>query len=334
MNRSNSFVNALKWWPLQSHQANVNQTNAGHTNSDSGGGGGGGGFRVFIPFNKSQTHATFGSSVAVQKLRESKWFKSDEQRIFCAVVESGFIVELRSSAAVARKLAAQEQRRQRLLSLSNKLPSGPRDNSSSSNDANHGFQCIEDLSGKSTVDFCKDSAAANSTMITTTACVSLSSDCDDYDDDEEDLEFQDENETPIATWFGIVLCKTTKDNKPKPETIEIFSVKIRENGTFKMLKMSLEDIWKNGWELRINNFADKEKPAHNEKDIKNQVSFARKAKHSLWNNNQHFVYWCRYGSRQQDVRKRQMSECVKWGSVGMNAGMLLVMNKKSYSTSK
>ncbi|XP_061390886.1 uncharacterized protein LOC133326221, partial [Musca vetustissima] len=124
------------------------------------------------------------------------------------------------------------------------------------------------------------------------------------------------------------------DNKTKPETIEIFSVKIRENGTFKMLKMSLEDVWNNGWELRINNFADKEKPPHNEKDIRNQVSFARKAKQSLWNNNQHFVYWCRYGSRQQDVRKRQMSECVKWGSVGMNAGMLLLMNKKSYSTSK
>ncbi|XP_075155388.1 lethal (1) G0469 NlpC/P60 domain-containing protein [Haematobia irritans] len=331
MNRSNSFVNALKWWPLQNnHQVNAtNQTTASHTNGDGGGGGGGVGFRVFMPFNKSQTHATFGSSVAVQKLRESKWFKADEQRIFCAVVECGFIVELRSSAAVARKLAVQEQRRQRLLSLSKKTPPRQRDNSnSSSNDSScssNGFQRIEDLSGKSCMELGKNQ----------TTNMSLSSDYDDYyDEDEEDLEFQDENETPIATWFGIVLCKTTKDNKPKPETIEIFSVKIRENGTFKMLKMSLEDVWKNGWELRINNFSDKEKPPHNEKDIRNQISFARKAKHSLWNNNQHFVYWCRYGSRQQDVRKRQMSECVKWGSVGMNAGMLLLMNKKSYSASK
>lgn len=38
-----------------------------------------------------------------------------------------------------------------------------------------------------------------------------------------------------------------------------------------------------------------------------QVSLARKAKQSLWNNNKHFVYWCRYGSRQQDVRKRQVT---------------------------
>lgn len=35
--------------------------------------------------------------------------------------------------------------------------------------------------------------------------------------------------------------------------------------------MSLDDIWNNGWELRINNFADKEKSPHNEKDIRSQV---------------------------------------------------------------
>lgn len=62
MNRTNSFVNALKWWPM--------------------------------PGGNNKT--TFGSSVAVQKLRESKWFGPEEQRIFCAVVEYGFIVEIRS----------------------------------------------------------------------------------------------------------------------------------------------------------------------------------------------------------------------------------------------
>ncbi|XP_037936732.1 uncharacterized protein LOC119670525 [Teleopsis dalmanni] len=233
MNRSNSFVNSLKWWPLQGHNTNTGSNANGNT--------------------------TFGSSVAVQKLRESKWFHRDEQRIFCAVIECGFIVEMRKSTA------------------------------SNMQQQNNSYE-------------------------------------------HEDM--QDENETPV-TWFGIVLCKLAKDNKPKPDSIEIYYVKIRENGTFKMIKLTLEDIWKNGWELRINNFADREKQPHIEKDIRNQVSFARKAKNSLWNNNKHFVYWCRYGSRQQDVRKRQMSECVKWGSVGMNAGMLLVMNKqKSYSTSK
>lgn len=69
------------------------------------------------------------------------------------------------------------------------------------------------------------------------------------------------------------------DNKPKPDTIEIFSVKIRENGTYKLIKMSLADIWNHGWELRINNFADKEKMPHNEKDIRNQVRSIRTYKY-------------------------------------------------------
>lgn len=33
-------------------------------------------------------------TVAIQKLRESKWFEQDEERLFCAVIESGFIVEV------------------------------------------------------------------------------------------------------------------------------------------------------------------------------------------------------------------------------------------------
>lgn len=72
-----------------------------------------------------------------------------------------------------------------------------------------------------------------------------------------------------------MLLALLADNKPKPETIEIYTVKIRESGTFKMLKLTLEDIWNQGWELRINNFADKEKSAHNEKDIRNQVGGAQ-----------------------------------------------------------
>ncbi len=34
------------------------------------------------------------STVAIRKLRESKWFKADEERLFCAVIEPGFIVEV------------------------------------------------------------------------------------------------------------------------------------------------------------------------------------------------------------------------------------------------
>ncbi|XP_055712771.1 uncharacterized protein LOC129807498 [Phlebotomus papatasi] len=175
MNRSNSVINALKLWPLTKQE---------------------------------KTTTTFGSSVAVQKLRESKWFDEDEQRIFCAVVECGFIVEVKGGQ---------------------------------------------------------------------------------------------ENDG----WFGVVICKTTKDKKPKPESIEIFTIKITER-RMKILKMTLPDIWRQGAKLRINNFGDKDKPAHSDKDIRNQVIFAQKAKQMLWHNSKHFAYWCRYGDRQQDVRRRQV----------------------------
>lgn len=64
---------------------------------------------------------------------------------------------------------------------------------------------------------------------------------------------------------------TTKiDKKPKPESVEIYTIKITERRV-KVIKISLEDIWKKGSKLRINNFDDKNKKAHSEKDIKNQV---------------------------------------------------------------
>lgn len=40
----------------------------------------------------------FGSSVAIHKLRETKWFKHEEQNILCAVLESGFILEVRAES--------------------------------------------------------------------------------------------------------------------------------------------------------------------------------------------------------------------------------------------
>lgn len=46
--------------------------------------------------SKFKNTTTYGSihTVATQKLRESKWFEQDEERLFCAVIESGFIVEI------------------------------------------------------------------------------------------------------------------------------------------------------------------------------------------------------------------------------------------------
>lgn len=72
--RANTVIGQIKWW-TSSH----NQPFDTHNNNN----------------NNTQPFKTFGSSVAVQKLRESKWFGPDESRIFCAVIECGFIVETR-----------------------------------------------------------------------------------------------------------------------------------------------------------------------------------------------------------------------------------------------
>lgn len=37
--------------------------------------------------------------------------------------------------------------------------------------------------------------------------------------------------------------------------------------------MTLDDIWKKGCIIKINNFGDKDNQAHTEKDIKSQVSY-------------------------------------------------------------
>lgn len=61
------------------------------------------------------------------------------------------------------------------------------------------------------------------------------------------------------------------DKKPKPENVDIYTLKLSDKRC-KVVKWSLIDVWKQGFIIRINNFGDKEKIAHCEKDIKNQVS--------------------------------------------------------------
>lgn len=160
------------------------------------------------------------------------------------------------------------------------------------------------------------------------------------------------------------------EKKPKPENIDIYTLKISSDRRCKVIKLTLADVWKQGCIIKINNFGDKEKAPHSEKDIKNQVclftsrnvrawlaqkyflwflknffrlpfdlfaaqflhnclqfshiffsfvcsfvcvqclqiSFGTKAKQMLWHDSQHFAMWCRYGDRQQDIRRRQVDE--------------------------
>ena len=61
------------------------------------------------------------------------------------------------------------------------------------------------------------------------------------------------------------------DKKPKPENIDIYTLKTTPDRRIKVTKLTLADVWKQGCIIRINNFGDKEKTPHSEKDIKNQV---------------------------------------------------------------
>lgn len=49
-------------------------------------------------------------------------------------------------------------------------------------------------------------------------------------------------------------------------------MKMTSDRRCKVIKLTLADVWKQGCIIRINNFGDKEKAPHSEKDIKNQVN--------------------------------------------------------------
>lgn len=74
----------------------------------------------------------------------------------------------------------------------------------------------------------------------------------------------------------------------------------------RVVRRSLADLWLRGCTVRIQNFGDREHRAHSEKDIRQQIAFAQKAKQMLWQSSQHFAFWCRYGERQQDIRRKQV----------------------------
>ncbi|XP_058813185.1 uncharacterized protein LOC131677400 isoform X2 [Topomyia yanbarensis] len=154
--------------------------------------------------------SSFSSTVAIQKLRESKWFDPGEERIFCAVIEAGFVVELRHPET-----------------------------------------------GES--------------------------------------------------WFGVTAIEAKKSTKPTAENIKIYSVKLSDSHKrLKVYSTSVDQLWKQGYRIRINNLCDKTKKPHNEKDILAQIKYATKTK-MAFHNSQHFAEFCRYGDRPQDNRKRQVS---------------------------
>ncbi|KAG5671414.1 hypothetical protein PVAND_001612 [Polypedilum vanderplanki] len=204
--------------------------------------------------SKIKSSDDYGGSqkhVATQKLRESKWFHKDEERLVCAVIETGFIVELMQS---------EQQKLQ-----------------NNTNNADH-------------------------------------------------------TEVAKLNHYGVVIVEVKKkDKKPTANDIFIYTVSKCEN-RLKVVKFSIADLWNQGYKIRINNMNDKSKQINCEKEIRNQITYAIKHK-QVFHNSLHFVDVMRYGAKLEE-RKRQVSESVKWGSVGMNASIFLLQREKSHSFSK
>lgn len=143
------------------------------------------------------------------------------------------------------------------------------------------------------------------------------------------------------------------DKKPTASDIFVYTVNKHEN-RLKVIKLSVAELWGQNYKIRINNINDKNKKANADKEIKSQINYAMKHK-VAFHNSLHFVGesfnanpiifmfsrqisrpypdFCRYGE-QVELRKRQVSESVKWGTVGLNAGIFMLQREKSHSFSK
>lgn len=122
------------------------------------------------------------------------------------------------------------------------------------------------------------------------------------------------------------------DKKLHTYKIEITTIDERK----KLDKLKLTDVWATKNEIRINNFNDKNKQPHDASDILDKILFARRSKNLSWHNTEHFSYWCRYGEKPAESvqRRRQVSECIRWGShAGIGTGMLMLINRRK-TTSK
>lgn len=103
--RSNTVFGSLKSWASTSFSGNARKNaplggcNASSANNPNNNNASSSSSSASTSSKKATgcTKSNFGSvAIAVHKLRESRWFGEAESRLFCAVVESGFVVEIKA----------------------------------------------------------------------------------------------------------------------------------------------------------------------------------------------------------------------------------------------
>ncbi|KAF5305896.1 hypothetical protein FQR65_LT18647 [Abscondita terminalis] len=130
---------------------------------------------------------------------------------------------------------------------------------------------------------------------------------------------------------GIALWSPGHEKSKNPEYITVYTVNMHKDN-YKMQKCDLLTFWEEGSSLKINNQSDQMHPPHSEDVIRNQIAYAECHKQK-WENSEHFTYWCRYGEPSKLSRPRLFSDSLKWGSLGLNAGLMLLKRRRSLSTS-
>lgn len=141
------------------------------------------------------------------------------------------------------------------------------------------------------------------------------------------------DQEPSKSHYGVVVVEVKKkDKKPTANDIYVYTMSKYEN-RLKVVKFSIAELWSQGYKIRINNMNDKSKQINTEKEIKSQINYAIKHKQTF-HNSLHFVDHCRYGAQLEERKRRQVSESVKWGGIGMNASIFLLHREKSHSFSK
>ncbi|GLH06311.1 uncharacterized protein GBIM_11797 [Gryllus bimaculatus] len=117
------------------------------------------------------------------------------------------------------------------------------------------------------------------------------------------------------------------------ETIEVANLFLMKDKDTKWIvkKEKLEEFWRPGLRIRINNESDRTQQYHEGDQIRKQVEFALQSKQK-WHNPQHFAHWCRHGEVVPE-RKRQGSDVTKWGSLSATAGAWMFMrSRKRHNT--
>lgn len=132
--------------------------------------------------------------------------------------------------------------------------------------------------------------------------------------------------------WGIALWESGHEKSKDINRIYIYT--LTDSGEkVKVTALKMETFWAPDCDVRINNQQDKEKTPNTEDEIRKQIEYSVKNKTLKWHSSHHFPYFCRY-EKPSLGRIQQISERVKFNSIGVSLGMLMRGRTRRPTTSK